>query len=112
MPVSTPTTCPGARLPHIWLDDGRPIPDELGREYSLLRIGRGREVAVDGLASAFAAVGAPFRVYDVAGVDAESVYGCELLLVRPDLHVAWRDGLPPQDPKTLAETVTGWSGHR
>jgi 2-polyprenyl-6-methoxyphenol hydroxylase-like FAD-dependent oxidoreductase len=104
-----PTTCPGARLPHIWLDDGRPIQDELGREYTLLRVGRGQGIAADDLVKAFAAIGAPLRVYDVASANAEAVYGCELVLVRPDLHIVWRgDGAPPDDPKALAATCTGW----
>jgi 2-polyprenyl-6-methoxyphenol hydroxylase-like FAD-dependent oxidoreductase len=103
-----PTTCPGARLPHVWLDDGRPIQDELGREYTLLRVGRGRGVAVDELEAAFASLGAPLRVYDVACADAEPVYGYELLLVRPDLHVAWRGDGPPDDPEALAALTTGW----
>jgi 2-polyprenyl-6-methoxyphenol hydroxylase-like FAD-dependent oxidoreductase len=106
----TPTTCPGARLPHVWLDDGRPIQDELGREYSLLRVGRGQEVVVDALTRAFDRIGAPLRVYDVACADATAVYGHELLLVRPDLHVVWRGNrsLPP-DADGLARLCTGWA---
>lgn len=103
----TPTTCPGARLPHIWLDDGRPIQDALGREYTLLRIGAGRNADADPLAAAFAARGAPFRAYDVPSVHAEAVYGYELLLVRPDLHIVWRGGTLP-DPVALADLCTGW----
>jgi 2-polyprenyl-6-methoxyphenol hydroxylase-like FAD-dependent oxidoreductase len=106
-----PTTCPGARLPHVWLDDGRPIQDELGREYTLLRVGRGKNVAAHVLATAFATIGAPLRVCDVASADAEAVYGYELLLVRPDLHIAWRgNSALPDDLRALAERTTGWSG--
>ena len=32
------TTWPGARLPHLWLDDGNPLHDVLGSGFTLLRI--------------------------------------------------------------------------
>ena len=31
-----PTTWPGARLPHLWLDDGSALHDHLGRRFTLL----------------------------------------------------------------------------
>ncbi|HTE35661.1 MAG TPA: FAD-dependent oxidoreductase, partial [Reyranella sp.] len=34
-----PTTWPGARLPHLWLQDGTALHDRLGDGYILLRIG-------------------------------------------------------------------------
>ena len=41
--------------------------------------------------------------------DAEprAVYGCDLILLRPDLHVAWRGNRLPDDAKKLAAIVTG-----
>jgi hypothetical protein len=38
---------------------------------------------------------------------ARAVYGYDLLLLRPDLHVAWRSNRPPDDPERLAAIVTG-----
>src|SRR5690242_16804834 len=35
-----PTTWPGARLPHVWLDDGTPIQDRILDGYTVLRLGR------------------------------------------------------------------------
>ena len=32
----SPTTWPGARLPHVWLDDGSALHDHLGRCFTLL----------------------------------------------------------------------------
>ena len=34
-----PTTWPGARLPHVWLDGHTAIQDRIGRGYTLLRLG-------------------------------------------------------------------------
>jgi 2-polyprenyl-6-methoxyphenol hydroxylase-like FAD-dependent oxidoreductase len=103
----TPTTWPGARLPHLWLDDGTPIHDHPGRGYTLLYVpGTGADVA--GLARAFARLGAPFTVVEMRSGAAEAVYeGHRLILVRPDLHVAWRGHGRLPDPGWLAATVTG-----
>jgi hypothetical protein len=35
------------------------------------------------------------------------VYGRDLILVRPDLHVVWRGNAPPDDPRRLAAIATG-----
>jgi 2-polyprenyl-6-methoxyphenol hydroxylase-like FAD-dependent oxidoreductase len=118
-----PTTWPGARLPHIWLDDGTPVQDHLGRRYTLLRIpqaapGAAAEIAgfSTALADAFGRLGAPLATFEVRSAAAATVYeGHALILVRPDLHTVWRcappgrggwqDRLP--DPGHLAATATG-----
>lgn len=95
----------GARLPNIWLSDGRAIQDELGFEYTLVTQDDGLETAE--LEDAFAELGAPFRVYRPDSVDARAVYGSRLLLVRPDLHIVWRSDELPMDARRLARQVTG-----
>jgi 2-polyprenyl-6-methoxyphenol hydroxylase-like FAD-dependent oxidoreductase len=102
----TPTTWPGARLPHVWLDDGSAMQDRIGDGYTLLRLGRsGADVAA--LGRAFDALGAPFTVLDVPDAAARDVYGVDLLLLRPDMHVAWRGNAVPAEPERLAAVVTG-----
>lgn len=101
-----PTTWPGARLPHVWLDDGDALHDHLGRCYTLLSLAGAHDDAEE-LVSAFARLGAPFEICEVRSDAAESVYeGYPLILVRPDLHVAWRGAELP-DPRALAAQVTG-----
>jgi 2-polyprenyl-6-methoxyphenol hydroxylase-like FAD-dependent oxidoreductase len=103
----TPTTWPGARLPHIWLDDGTPIADHLGRCYTLLHTPGGQAPARE-LGQAFAATGAPFATFEMRSSAAGPVYeDLNLILVRPDLHVVWRgrDRLP--NPDALAALATG-----
>ncbi|HZC41507.1 MAG TPA: hypothetical protein VE343_12600, partial [Streptosporangiaceae bacterium] len=103
----TPTTWPGARLPHLWLDDGTAVQDHLGRCYTLLHT-RAAGTDLRQLAHAFAAVGAPFASFEIRSAGAAQVYeGYWLILVRPDLHVVWRgrDRLP--DPGWLAALATG-----
>src|SRR5882724_10891286 len=60
-----PTTWPGARLPHVWLDDGAALQDRLGPGYTLLRLGATGEDA-SALQRSFSAYGATFEVLDVA----------------------------------------------
>jgi hypothetical protein len=103
-----PTTWPGARLPHAWLDDGSAMQDRIGYDhgFTLLKLG-GTQADAGGLAKAFAALKAPFRALDVADAEPRAVYGYDLLLLRPDLHVAWRGNAPPPDPAGLAAMATG-----
>ena len=52
-----PTTWPGARLPHVWLDGHVALQDRLGPGYTLLRLGATGEDA-SALQRSFAAYGA------------------------------------------------------
>jgi len=103
-----PTTRPGARLPHAWLADGSAMQDRIGNDltYTLLRLGR-LLADVSGLVQAFAALGAPLRVLNIPDEEPRVIYGHDLLLIRPDMHVAWRGDQPPEDPRALAAKVTG-----
>jgi 2-polyprenyl-6-methoxyphenol hydroxylase-like FAD-dependent oxidoreductase len=105
----TPTTWPGARLPHTWLEDGTPLHDRIGSGYTLLRLGGGAAADTSDFARALRQRGAPLEVFDTSDVAPRDVYGYDLLLVRPDLHVVWRGNAPPADPRAVAECVTGWS---
>jgi hypothetical protein len=51
--------------------------------------------------------GAPLDVLDVAGEAARDIYGYDLRLVRPDLHVAWRGNQLSEHAEEIAVTVTG-----
>ena len=52
-------------------------------------------------------LGAPFTVLDCRRRRARDVYGYDLILVRPDLHVVWRGNTLPDDPARLAAMATG-----
>jgi len=103
-----PTTWPGARLPHVWLSDGRAVADCIGygHGYSLLRLG-GTRADTTAFARAFAATDAPLQVLDIADTHARDLYGYDLLLLRPDLHVVWRGHSAPREPGALAALATG-----
>ena len=101
-----PTTWAGARLPHMWLDDRTAVHDRIGDCYTLLRLG-GTAVDTSGLERAMRASGAPFDVLTIEGERPREVYGYDLILVRPDLHVVWRGNAAPRDARALAARVTG-----
>jgi 2-polyprenyl-6-methoxyphenol hydroxylase-like FAD-dependent oxidoreductase len=107
-----PTTWPGARLPHIWLDDGTPLHDKLGSGFTLLLLpvsaDQGAQWYVREIAAAFVRFGAPLELVEVTSATAQAVYaGHRLMLIRPDLHVAWRSGDSRPDAASLAALVTG-----
>lgn len=101
-----PTTWPGARLPHVWLDDGTALHDRIGDGYTLLRLGR---PAADTrhLEAALRATGAPFSTLCIDDAAPRAVYGYDFILVRPDLHVVWRGNREPQDASRIAAVATG-----
>jgi 2-polyprenyl-6-methoxyphenol hydroxylase-like FAD-dependent oxidoreductase len=103
-----PSTYPGVRLPHVWLEDGTAVHDRIGygHGYALLRFAGSRDVA--SLGRAFAACGAPYAVLDLPDQRARDIYGHDLILVRPDLHVVWRGNAFPADPARLAALATGY----
>jgi hypothetical protein len=101
-----PTTWPGARLPHMWLADGRAIQDRLQPDsYTLIDVAGGHDAGP--LRAAFELLGAPFDVLVVPDRALRDVYERDLILVRPDMHVAWRGNHLPQAVSQLAARVTG-----
>ena len=102
-----PSTYPGVRLPHVWLEDETAVQDRIGygHGYTLLRFAGNRDVAA--LGGAFATYGAPYAVLDLPDQRARDIYGHDLVLVRPDMHVVWRGNALPDDPARLAALATG-----
>jgi FAD-dependent monooxygenase len=47
------------------------------------------------------------RHLPVANARAREIYERDLVLVRPDGHVAWRGDVPPDDAGPLFDLVTG-----
>jgi 2-polyprenyl-6-methoxyphenol hydroxylase-like FAD-dependent oxidoreductase len=104
----TPSTRPGSRAPHLWLDDSHSMLDLYGHAFVLLRLGSG---APD--ASRFEAAAAsrrvPLNVITVAKPEAADLYKRRLVLVRPDGHVAWRSDEMPVNPTAIIDKVRGAS---
>ncbi|MFC6880793.1 MULTISPECIES: FAD-dependent monooxygenase [Actinomadura] len=79
-PIVTGTA--GERLPHRWLGPGDSLYDHLGRGFTL--VGDLTAPAAAEFAKAADEGGVPLDTFDIPG--------SKLALVRPDQHLAWRDG--------------------
>jgi 2-polyprenyl-6-methoxyphenol hydroxylase-like FAD-dependent oxidoreductase len=101
----TPSTVPGCRVPHIWLDDGRSLYDALGPDYTLLRFDTA--IDVSDLMSEAARAQVPIKLLDVTSSESAGIYDRSLVLARPDQHVAWRGHLLPKDPRELVDLISG-----
>jgi 2-polyprenyl-6-methoxyphenol hydroxylase-like FAD-dependent oxidoreductase len=101
-----PTSWPGARLPHVWLQDGTPIQDRISNVgYTLLCLNSRHDTAA--LERAFRAKSAPLSVLNIASEPARAIFERDLILLRSDMHVVWRGNSPPDDPAALAALATG-----
>lgn len=85
----TPTTYPGYRAPHVFLNDGSSIFDHYGIGYTLVTFDGSQALSL--FEAAAKRDGLPLKVLSLTGEDnAARVWGAEVTLVRPDGHVSWR----------------------
>ena len=99
-----PSTWPGVRAPSLFLADGSAILDRLGRGFTLLRFA---DVDASALEEAAAERRVPLEVVDVRDERARRLYERDLVLVRPDQHVAWRGDEAPADARAVIDRVRG-----
>jgi len=105
----TPTTWPRGRAPHLYLTNGTSIFDMFGKYWALL-VFTNQEVGQTHLVTAARALGLSLRLVDLSGEeDAKRLYERNLVLVRPDQHVAWRamEMASLTVAKYVLEVVTG-----
>ncbi|QHE84547.1 FAD-dependent monooxygenase [Hydrogenophaga sp. BPS33] len=108
-PASTtdyePSSAPGSRAPHVWLQPGRSILDLFGDGFVLLTFDTSHHGAA--LLQAAHAQGMPMREMHIDHPEARRLYQHRHVLVRPDGHVAWRGDAMPADPGALIARVRG-----
>jgi 2-polyprenyl-6-methoxyphenol hydroxylase-like FAD-dependent oxidoreductase len=103
--IYTPNTLPGARLPHVFLEEGVSIYDRLGSFFTLILFGE-EDAAI--FSNAAVELGIPLSVLKLDRPELLPIYQKPCLLVRPDHHIAWRGDAPPEDIKGLMRKVCGW----
>ena len=101
-----PGTYPGVRAPHAWVSGDCSTLDLFGKGFTLLSFTQeSRDIAA--LQAAFDRRGAPLLVQAISRADIRTLYECDLVLVRPDGHVAWRGSHVPENTESLAALVCG-----
>ncbi len=90
-----PTTTPGGRLPHRWLDGERSLYDLLGFEWTVLAPEHLQGEA-QVLADAGASAGLDVKVLVLKADQVDGLLANGMLLVRPDQVVAWRGNTAPE----------------
>src|SRR5262245_13105966 len=101
----TSSTVPGCRAPHFWFPDGLSLYDRLNRDFTLIRFDP--TIGVSGLVEAAERRNFPLSILDVEDPEAQSLYARNLVLIRPDQHVAWRGNEEPADAARLIDLVRG-----
>lgn len=105
----TPSTWPGSRPPHIFLSNGEAIFDLFGAHWTLL-VFTEEDVGQNLLSATAKQLSIPVKVVNLAHeLLAKQLYGRNLVLIRPDQHVAWRgDSLESEKiADQVLQTVTG-----
>ncbi|WP_433471296.1 FAD-dependent monooxygenase [Saccharomonospora azurea] len=100
-----PTTWPGCRAPSVRLADGTELFDLLSTGYTLVDFteeGAGKPLVDDATRA-----GIPMVHLPCADDHARTVWERDLVLVRPDQHVAWRASGAPYDWDAVLRRVTG-----
>ena len=101
-----PTTYPGARAPHAWIDENTSTIDIFGKGFVLMNFS-GEDTGADTFQAAADQRGMPLRIVDSDDADIAALYERKLVLVRPDGHVAWRGDGMPDDTGALLDQVRG-----
>ncbi|WP_034621863.1 FAD-dependent oxidoreductase [Cellulomonas sp. URHE0023] len=96
---------PGHRAPDGYIDPfGDTLYDRIGHDLTLLVLGGSGAEAFE--ASALER-GVPLSVVHLDDEHVRELYGADLVLVRPDHHVAWRGDLLPEDADAVLDVVLG-----
>ena len=101
-----PTSHPGGRAPHKWLDNGTALFDHFSKGFTLLRLGNS-STDVEPLLDAAVAKGVPIDLLDEPDLHVRELYEVDLALVRPDQYIAWRGNLLPDNPNDLVDLIIG-----
>jgi FAD-dependent monooxygenase len=96
----TPSTRPGARAPHVFLKDGKTSTVDLyGKEWSLVEFtsSPANPSAIPIFMKVAAQLNIPLTLVHIQNEDhVRAIWERNIVLVRPDGHVAWRNNNAPR----------------
>lgn len=96
-----PNARPGARAPHAWVGD-HALFDLFGSGFTLLTFGPDAEA----FRTAAEAHGIPLDIVTIDDPEIRTLYEADLVLARPDQHVAWR-GTSTEDAAAILKRAVG-----
>lgn len=102
----TPTSHPGGRAPHAWLEDGSALFDHFSNGFTLLKLGTVK-INTDSFVNRAANLRIPLVLYENTSKDLLHLYKYNLVLIRPDQYVAWRGNNIPEDLDSVLNRVSG-----
>ncbi|KAJ0417538.1 FAD binding domain-containing protein [Aspergillus carlsbadensis] len=108
-----PSTRPGSRAPHVFLKDGvTSTYDLFGAEWTLIHFyEEGQDNGVSALTDTAEEMAFPLKYVAIAGEEhVRRIWERDLVLLRPDTHVAWRAGKAPatrEEAQHILQVVSG-----
>jgi 2-polyprenyl-6-methoxyphenol hydroxylase-like FAD-dependent oxidoreductase len=96
-----PSGYPGARAPHRWVGTSS-LLDLFGRDFTLLVLGPANTAAWE---TAAQRSGIPLTVVRSDDAATRALYAADLVLVRPDHHIAWRGDAAAEPDEVLARAT-------
>jgi 2,4-dichlorophenol 6-monooxygenase len=119
--IYQPSTCPGAPVPHVWIEDEggnrRALKDLVGPGRFLLIVGEKGESWCAAAAQIGAETGLPLDALRIGHLDGDfydprctwlryrQVHDDGAVLVRPDRFIAWRAAQDATDPRRALLTA-------
>lgn len=85
-----PSGRPGCLAPHHWLSEEKSLYDLFGEGFTLLVLADGKSTSVESAEVQAASLGVSLTIIEQNSSALRSLYGADLVLIRPDQHVAWR----------------------
>ncbi len=102
-----PTTTPGSRLPHVWLDRELSTLDQVNGKFTLFSLGN-NSMEVNSFFVAARKRGVPFDIVYLNSSEVRDQYDYDFILVRPDQHIAWCGNQLADSAEKLLGRITGW----
>jgi len=91
----------------VWLDETTSLYDRFGTGYTLLVTGNPGVVDTSVFEVAARERGIPMAILAPHHAGLRDLYEAELVLIRPDQHVAWRGNALPVDAGEVLDVVRG-----
>ena len=101
----TPSSVPGCRAPHLWLESGRSLYDVLGPGFTVLRLDQEKDVTP--ILEAAKERDVPVDLVDLNMKEARQYYNADLVIVRSDQHIVWRGSEAPNHAADLIDRIRG-----